>query len=148
MNLKIKRLNEDAVIPKRGSVNSAGLDLVSINEDIEILPGKTEMVHTGLAVALDDVDDDKHYGLFIYARSGLACKKGLAPANCVGVVDEDYRGEVIVALHNHSDEVRVIHKGERIAQLIIEEVAMPSVMEVDELEDTDRGSGGFGSTGI
>lgn len=147
MKLQIKKLDENAVLPKRGSERSAGLDLTSISEDTEIKAGETAFLHTGISVALSDIPEGKAYGMFIYARSGLACKNGLAPANKVGVVDEDYRGEIMVALHNHSSETRVVKKGERVAQLVIEEVALPEVVEIDELDETDRGAGGFGSTG-
>ncbi len=143
MKLLIKKLNENAVVPKRQTEYSAGYDLCSA-EDILCEAGKTAKVHTGIAA---EVDGAKDVCLFIYARSSLAAKLGLAPANCVGVVDWDYRGEIIVALHNHSDKDYTVKTGDRIAQLVITNVLTPETEEVDELSDTERGAGGFGSTG-
>ena len=147
MSIKIKRLNEKAVIPTKGSVGSAGWDLYAcLDEKIEIPSGKTIKIGTGLAIAVPQ-------GFFgaIFARSGLATKKGLRPANCVGVADSDYRGEYIVALHNDSDVTQVVEPGERIAQLIFLPYCEPidgvAFEEVDFLDDTERGDGGFGSTG-
>lgn len=143
MKVNIKKLNTNAILPTYGSEYSAGADLYAcIDEDITILPNETKLIKTGLAIEVP-----VGYGAFIYARSGLASKRGLAPANKVGVVDSDYRGEVMVALHNHSCENQTVQKGERIAQLVIAPFLKADFCEVDELSDTARGSGGFGSTG-
>ena len=143
MKVNIKKLNENAVIPTYGSEYSAGADLYAcIDSDITILPGETKLIKTGLAIEVP-----VGYGAFIYARSGLASKRGLAPANKVGVVDADYRGEVMVALHNHSNEEQTIGAGERIAQMVIAPFLKAEFDVVDELSDTARGVGGFGSTG-
>lgn len=144
MNIKIKRLNENATIPTRGSEYAAGYDLYSSNtEMITIEPHKTVKMSTGLAMELP-------HGYFgaIFARSGLAAKSGLRPANCVGVCDEDYRGEYIVAIHNDTDLPRVIDIKERIAQLVLLPYHNINFEEVDELTSTKRRDGGFGSTGI
>lgn len=143
-NVNIKKLNEKAQIPTYGSENAAGADLYAcLEEAVTIKPGETVLVHTGIAMELplDTV------GL-IYARSGLASKKDLAPANKVGVVDCDYRGEIMVALHNHGVVERTVENGERIAQMVIAPYYTASFIEADELSDTVRGAGGFGSTGI
>ncbi len=144
MKLLIKKLNENAVIPQRQTEFSAGYDLSACcDEPITVKAGQTVKVHTGIAM---EIDGDKNTVGLIYARSGLATKHGLAPANCVGVIDWDYRGEVIVALHNSSDIDFVINHGERIAQLVLAPVFTPDVEVADELSDTVRGEGGFGST--
>ena len=123
---------------------AAGADLYAcIEADVTILPGRTVMIPTGLSMELP-----RGYAGLIYARSGLACKRGLAPANKVGVIDSDYRGEFIVALHNHGDQPQIIRYGDRIAQLVITPVFTPGFMEVSRLSDTRRGEGGFGSTGM
>lgn len=141
--VRIKKLDEKAVIPSYGSEYAAGFDLYAVlDEDVTIKSGETYLVHTGLAMEIPI-----GYAGMIFARSGLATKKGLAPANKVGVVDSDYRGEVMVALHNHSLEDQVISHGERIAQMVIMPFYKADFLEVDELNDTTRGSGGFGSTG-
>ena len=141
--LKIKLLNDNAKIPTRGSEKAAGWDLyAAIEAPITIKAFETEKISTGIAVALPE---DTFGG--IYARSGLATKKGLRPANCTGVIDEDYRGEVIVALHNDTRNDWVIEPGERIAQLVVEPYIRVKLIEVSELDDTARGEGGFGSTG-
>ena len=143
MIIDIKKLDNTAVIPTRGSEYAAGYDLYS-NEDVaEILPGETKLVGVGISMAIPD-----NFAGFIYARSGLASKQGLRPANCVGVVDSDYRGEIKVALHNDSNLIRAVNKGDRIAQLVIAPFLAVNFNEVDELNDTKRGEGGFGSTGI
>ena len=143
MKVNIKKLNENAVIPTYGSEFSAGADLYAcIEEEVTILPGETKLIKTGLAIEVP-----VGYGAFIYARSGLASKRGLAPANKVGVVDADYRGEVMVALHNHSTEAQAVAVGERIAQMVIAPFLKADFEVVDELSDTARGEGGFGSTG-
>ncbi|MBR1750539.1 MAG: dUTP diphosphatase [Ruminococcus sp.] len=143
MRLLIKKLSEKATVPKRQTPYSAGYDLCSA-EDITAKAGETVKVHTGIST---EVDGCRDVCLFIYARSSLATKFGLSPANCVGVVDWDYRGEIIVALHNHSNEDYEIKCGDRIAQLVITNVLTPETEVVDELSDTERGEGGFGSTG-
>ena len=141
--MNIKKLNEKAKIPTYGSEFSAGADLYAcIDENVTIAPGETKMIPTGLAMEIP-----VGYAGLIYARSGLASKKGLAPANKVGVVDADYRGEVMVALHNHSNEEKTIEPEERIAQLVVAPFLKVDFNEVDELNETDRGEGGFGSTG-
>ena len=141
--MKVKKLNEKAILPTYGSEFSAGADLYALtDETITVNPGETVLVHTGLAMEIP-----VGYGGFIYARSGLATKKALAPANKVGVIDADYRGEVMVALHNHSEKAAVIGNGERIAQLVIAPFYKVEFELADELSDTVRGSGGFGSTG-
>ena len=143
MKVRIKKLNERAVIPTYGSAGSAGGDLYSAEEnDITVAPGQTAFIGTGLAVEIPQ-------GLvgLVYARSGLACKRGLAPANKVGVIDSDYRGEIKVALYNHGKESQTVAKGERIAQLVIAPFVFAEYEETDDLSDTVRGEGGFGSTG-
>lgn len=141
-NVNIKKLLPDAIIPKYGSQFAAGADLYACGESTEIAPGETKLIHTGIAMELPLGT----VGL-IYARSGLASKRGLAPANKVGVVDCDYRGEVMVALHNHGDAVQTIEAGERIAQLVIAPYYTADFTLCDELSETVRGEGGFGSTG-
>jgi dUTP pyrophosphatase len=141
--LNIKKLNDRAVIPTKGSEYAAGYDLyANISEPITIKPHETVKVGTGLSIELP-------IGYFggIFARSGLASKKGLRPSNCVGIGDSDYRGEYIVALHNDSDSPQVIEPNERIAQLIIMPHLFVDFNEVNELSLTDRGENGFGSTG-
>ena len=143
MNIKIKKLNENAIIPTRGSEYSAGMDLYACTSTpVIIAPHQTIKVSTGLAIEIPD-------GYFggIFARSGLATKQGLRPANCCGVVDSDYRGDIIVALHNDTDIPQTINPMERIAQLIVIPYLPIDFQEVDELSDTERGEGGFGSTG-
>lgn len=141
--MNIKKLNEKAIIPTYGTEFSAGADLYAcIEEEITINPGETKLVPTGLAMEIP-----VGYGGFIYARSGLATKKGLAPANKVGVVDADYRGEVMVALYNQSNTEQTVAPQERIAQLVIAPFLKVEFNEVDELNETVRGEGGFGSTG-
>lgn len=141
--VNIKKLKENATIPTYGSANAAGSDLYAcIEEALTIEPGDTFLVPTGLAMELPE-----GYAGLIYARSGLASKKGLAPANKVGVIDSDYRGEVMVALHNHSKKAATIEPNERIAQLVITPYIAAAFNTVDELDSTERGAGGFGSTG-
>ena len=143
MKIEIKKLNENAVIPTRGSEQAAGYDLyAAICEAITIKPHETVKIGTGLAIAVPD----GYFGA-IFARSGLAAKQGLRPANCVGVADSDYRGEYIVALHNDTDEERTIEPKERIAQLVVMPYLAVEFDEVSELSETARGAGGFGSTG-
>lgn len=141
--VSIKKLKENATIPTYGSAYAAGADLYAcIDNSITIQPQQTILVPTGLAMEIPE-----GYAGLIYARSGLASKKGLAPANKVGVIDADYRGEVMVALHNHSSVAATIEPNERIAQLVIAPFLTASFEEVNELSDTIRGAGGFGSTG-
>lgn len=141
-DIKIKLLDKEAKIPTYGSIYSAGADLyANIKEDIIIKPNETEFISTGISLEIKE-------GLvgLIYARSSLGCKKGLAPANKVGVIDSDYRGEIIVCLHNHSNEEQIIKNHDRIAQIVFTPYVKATFIE-DDLEDTERGSGGFGSTG-
>ena len=141
--IKIKKLDKRAVIPTFGSEHAAGIDLYAIlDESLTIKPHETVVVHTGLAMEIP-----VGYAGMVFARSGLSTKKGLAPANKVGVVDADYRGEIMVALHNHSDIDQTIDHGERVAQLVIMPYLKVDFKEVDELSNTTRGEGGFGSTG-
>lgn len=141
--LKVKKLKAEAVLPSYGSEFAAGADLYAcIDNALEIPPHTTVMIGTGIAMEIPE-----GYGGFIYARSGISCKRGLAPANKVGVVDSDYRGEITVALHNHGDTVQTVEKQERIAQIVIAPFLKVDYIEAEELEETARGEGGFGSTG-
>ena len=142
-SIRVKKLRPGAVLPSYGSAEAAGADLYACLEGpVTILPGETCWVPTGIALEVP-----KGCAGLVYARSGLACKRGLAPANKVGVEDSDYRGEIMIVLHNHGNQSQTIENGERIAQLIITPVLTPSYEEAEQLDDTDRGSGGFGSTG-
>ena len=141
--IAVKKLDERAVLPTYGSEFAAGADLYALTDgEVEILPNETKLIKTGLAMEIPE-----GYAGLIYARSGLASKRGLAPANKVGVVDADYRGEVMVALHNHSAIPQKIASGERIAQLVVTPFLKVTFEEADELSETVRGVGGFGSTG-
>ena len=141
--IRVKRLRENAIMPTYGSAEAAGADLYAcLSEPVTIQPGESVFIPTGLAMELP-----RGYAGLIYARSGLACKRGLAPANKVGVVDSDYRGEFLIVLHNHGSVPQTIAHGERIAQVVITPVFTPGFAEVEELSDTDRSAGGFGSTG-
>ncbi len=143
VKVNIKKLNKNATVPTYGSQFSAGADLYACNDEpIVIKPHQTVLVKTGIAVEIPE-----GYAGLIYARSGIASKRGLAPANKVGVVDSDYRGEVMVALHNHSSVAQEIEPNERIAQLVVTPFLKVDFCETDELTDTARGEGGFGSTG-
>lgn len=139
--VKVKKLVESAVLPKYGTEFSAGADLVNAGDDVVIEAGKTAIIHTGIALEIPT-------GLvgLIYARSGMATKRQLAPANKVGVIDSDYRGEIMVALFNHGTEKQVVEKGERVAQIVLTPYINATFVE-GELADTIRGEGGFGSTG-
>ena len=139
--VKVKKLMDGAVLPKYGTEFSAGADLVNAGEDVVIESGATAIIHTGIALEIPT-------GLvgLIYARSGMATKRGLAPANKVGVIDSDYRGEIMVALHNHNSQAQTIEKGERVAQIVIAPYVVADFVEGD-IDDTIRGAGGFGSTG-
>lgn len=141
--IRVKRLKENAIMPTYGSEEAAGADLYAcLSESVTIQPGESVFIPTGLAMELP-----KGFAGLIYARSGLACKRGLAPANKVGVVDSDYRGEFMIVLHNHGASAQTVDHGERIAQLVITPVFTPGFTEVDDLSDTKRSAGGFGSTG-
>ena len=141
--LKVKKLSPDAKLPVYGSENAAGADLYALCENIvRIGANETAIVHTGIAAEIPT-----GYVGMIFARSGLATKKGLAPANKVGVIDSDYRGEIRVALHNHSKYEQTIEPYERVAQLVILPYAFARFEETEELSQTGRGEGGFGSTG-
>lgn len=142
-NIRFVKVNPIAQAPTRGSLCAAGYDLsAAIDSAVIIAPHTTIKIGTGLAVELPD----NTFGA-IYARSGIASKEGLRPANCTGVVDSDYRGEIIVALHNDSDVMRIVEPGERIAQLVVQPYVSVVFEEVETLNTTDRGVGGFGSTG-
>ncbi len=142
--LKIKKLRPEAKIPTRATEGSAGLDLYAcIDEPVTLNKGDKALIPTGIAIGLDD----PHYAAFIHSRSGLAIKHGLALLNSVGVIDSDYRGEVCVGIVKLTDEPYTIQPFERIAQMVIKPVELPQVIEVEELDETDRGAGGFGSTG-
>ena len=142
-DVRIKKLRENAIVPTYGTEFAAGADLyAALDEAVIIEPGETKFIPTGLAFEIPD-----GYAGFVHARSGLASKRGLAPANKVGVIDSDYRGEVMVALHNHSDSVQKVGAGERIAQLVVTPFLKAEFFEEETLSDTVRGEGGFGSTG-
>ena len=141
--IKVKKLRAGPHLPTYGTEFSAGADLYACLEaSVTIAPGETKKIPTGLAMEIP-----AGYAGLIYARSSLGTKQGLAPANKVGVVDSDYRGEFMIFLHNHSSEARTICHGDRVAQLVITPVFTPGFVEADELTDTARGTGGFGSTG-
>lgn len=143
VKIAVKKLDERAVLPAYASEFAAGADLYAVlDEALCILPGETKLVKTGLAMEIPE-----GYAGLIYARSGLASKRGLAPANKVGVIDSDYRGEVMVALHNHSNSEQTIAVGERIAQLVVTPFLKVDFAETEVLSETVRGEGGFGSTG-
>lgn len=139
----VKRLSSGAKLPTYGSLEAAGADLYAcLEQPVTIEPGESAWISTGIALEIP-----RGCAGLIYARSGMACKKGLAPANKVGVIDSDYRGEVVVVLHNHGDRPQMVESGERIAQLVITPVLTPAYEEVKALSSSDRGAGGFGSTG-
>lgn len=144
VKVNFKRLDKNAHAPTYGSEYAAGADLYALTngETVSFSPGETKMIHTGLAVEIP-----VGYAGLVYARSGIATKRGLAPANKVGVIDSDYRGEVMISLHNHSNTDQEISDGERIAQLVIAPFLAAEFCETEELSDTARGEGGFGSTG-
>lgn len=144
MEIKIKKLRENAKNPKRATAGSAGMDLYAcIDEPITLAPGQLAIVPTGIAIALPD----NSCAAFLYARSGLGVKHGICLSNGVGVIDSDYRGEICAGLCNVSDKPYTIEPDERVCQMVIAPVLTPDVVEVSELDDTDRGEGGFGSTG-
>lgn len=141
--IAVKKLRPNAVLPTYGTASAAGADLYAcLEKPVTIAPGETVLIPTGLAMEIP-----VGFAGLIYARSGLSVKRGLAPANKVGVIDADYRGEFMVALLNHGKQPQTVDHGERIAQLVITPVITPGFMEVEELSDTARGTGGFGSTG-
>lgn len=142
MKVRIKKLSDSAVLPTRGSSSAAGYDLYADVEREKIAPGQTVKIPVGVAMEIPE-------GYFggIFARSGLSTKEGLRPANCVGVIDSDYRGPILVPLHNDSDTVREVVQGEKIAQMVILPYLAAEFEEVEQLEETQRGEGGFGSTG-
>ena len=141
--IKVKLLRSGAKLPSYGTEEAAGADLYAcLEEAVVIAPGETKAIPTGIALEVP-----RNCAGLVYARSGLACKQGLAPANKVGVIDSDYRGEVLVMLHNHGSEARTVSHGDRVAQLVITPVYTPGFVLADELSDTDRGYGGFGSSG-
>ena len=142
-SVSVQKLSPDAKLPTYGSLEAAGADLYAcLEQPVTIAPGETGWIPTGIALEVP-----KGCAGLIYARSGLACKKGLAPANKVGVIDSDYRGQVVVVLHNHGTKTQIVEHGERIAQLVITPVLTPVYEEVKELSSSERGAGGFGSTG-
>ena len=143
MTVKIVKLQQNAHIPTYGSADAAGADLYAcIDEAVTIQPSQTVLIPTGLSMEIE-----QGFAGFIYARSGLATKRGLAPANKVGVIDSDYRGQVMVSLHNHTSLPQYVDPGERVAQMVFAPVYQAAFCEVDTLEQTERGTGGFGSTG-
>jgi dUTP pyrophosphatase len=143
VTVKIVKLHESAHIPTYGSADAAGADLYAcIDAPVSILPGQTVLIPTGLSMEIE-----QGFAGFIYARSGLATKRGLAPANKVGVIDCDYRGQVMVSLHNHTERPQCVEPGERIAQIVFAPVYQAAFCEVEALGETERGTGGFGSTG-
>ena len=142
-SIRVKILRQGAKLPTYGTQEAAGADLYAcVEEAVTIHPGETKFIPTGIALEVP-----RGCAGLIYARSGLACKRGLAPANKVGVVDSDYRGEVVVALHNHGKAPQTVENGERVAQFVITPVLTPAYEAVEELSDTARAQGGFGSTG-
>lgn len=143
MNVRIRKLRPDAQLPVYSSDGAAGADLrVCLDEPVTIQPGETKMLPLGLAIEIPD----GYVGL-AYARSGMASKRGIAPANKVGVIDSDFRGEMMAALHNHGSVPQVIEPGERVLQLVIAPCVQVTFTEADELSETGRGAGGWGSTG-
>lgn len=146
MNIKVKRICEEAKLPTRGSEKAAAYDVYAClpdeNAPVTIMPHQTMLISTGLRMA-----PPEGFYVGVYARSGLSSKEGLRPANCVGVIDEDYRGEYLVAVHNDSEVTRSIRHGDRIAQILLQKRYDMDFEEVDELDTTGRGEGGFGSTG-
>lgn len=141
--VKFKKLEDNAIVPTYGTAFAAGADLYALPGDtITVNAGETVMVHTGIAMQIPS-----GYAGFVFARSGIATKRGLAPANKVGVIDSDYRGEIMVSIYNHSDKAQEIAGGERVAQLVIMPYITAEFIESEVLDDTERAAGGFGSTG-
>ena len=144
MQIRVKKLRETAILPQKATVDAAGADLYACIEQSKVIaPGQTVMIGTGIAVEVPS-----GYAAFVYGRSGLGIKHNITPANCVGVVDADYRGELMVGLKNSSAEHFTVNPGDRIAQMVIAPVAMPEFTQAEALTETVRGTGGFGSTGI
>jgi dUTP pyrophosphatase len=144
MNIDVKKLDERARLPFRATEGSAGADLFAcLSGDVVIAPGERKLIPTGIAIGIPD----NGAGAFIFPRSSVSSKYGVSLANCVGVVDSDYRGEIKVPLINHSSEPYTVRDGDRIAQIVIMPVILPDFVQTDELDDTARGEGGFGSTG-
>lgn len=143
IDLKIKRLTETATLPTKAHNEDACFDIYCDDLAVQIEPNKTMLIHTGFATEIPH-----GYWGAVFARSGIATKKGLRPANCVPVIDEPYRGEWMIALHNDTNESQFVHRGERIAQFTLLPYYDTNLIEVDELNETDRGDGGFGSSGV
>ena len=142
-DIRVKIMRQGAKLPTYGTEEAAGADLYAcLDAPVTIEPGQTAFVPTGIALEVP-----KHCAGLVYARSGLACKRGLAPANKVGVIDSDYRGEIFVVLHNHGNVAQTVENGERVAQLVITPVLQPAYRWAEDLSDTERNTGGFGSTG-
>lgn len=145
MKIEVKKLNENAKLPFRATDGSAGADLFACVEQVVVIqPGERVLIPTGIAFAIPD----KGYGGFVFPRSSVASKHGVTLSNCVGVIDSDYRGEVKIPIINHGQSAYTVKNGDRIAQLVIMPVDMSDFVEANELSDTERGEGGFGSTGI
>lgn len=143
MKILFQKLKEEAILPRRATLDSAGCDLhACLDSEVTILPGETRLIPTGFAIAIP-----RGFGGFIFARSGLGVRHGMVPANCVGVIDADYRGEVLVALRNHSQTPYTVRPGERVAQMVVLATPMWESEETESLDETQRGAGGFGSTG-
>ncbi len=141
--VKFIKLNPDAIVPTYGTQYAAGADLYALNNgNIKLNPGETVMIHTGIAMQIPEGT-----AAFIFARSGIATKRGLAPANKVGVIDSDYRGEIMVPIHNHSGQIQYIESGERVAQMVFMPYVKAEFIESETLDETDRDTKGFGSTG-
>ena len=144
MNINIKKMNEGAKLPFRATEGSAGADLFAcLDESVTLAAGERRLIPTGIAIAIPE----KGFGAFIFPRSSVSSKFGVSLANCVGVVDSDYRGEIKVPLINHSSEPYTVNNGDRIAQMVIMPVELPAFIQSDDLDETERGDGGFGSTG-
>ena len=142
--LKCKKMREGAILPSRATDGSAGYDLYACILEPLRIPGRGRVsVPTGIAIAIPD----PNFAAFVFGRSGLGIKYGITPSNAVGVIDSDYRGEIIVGLSNHSDDDYIIQPGERVAQMLILPILIPELVECTELPETRRGAGGFGSTG-
>ena len=143
MKILFQKLKEEAILPHRATLDSAGCDLhACLDSEVTVLPGETRLIPTGFAMAIP-----RGFGGFIFARSGLGVRHGMVPANCVGVIDADYRGEVLVALRNHSQTPYTVRPGERVAQMVVLATPMWESEETESLDETQRGAGGFGSTG-
>ena len=143
MKILFQKLKEEAILPRRATLDSAGCDLhACLDGEVTVLPGETRLIPTGFAMAIP-----QGFGGFIFARSGLGVRHGMVPANCVGVIDADYRGEVLVALRNHSQTPYTVRPGERVAQMVVLATPMWESEETESLDETQRGAGGFGSTG-